>query len=58
MSVRTAAVQALIEETCPEEGIWGEHPDHEVSDWEYEVANGDTRLGYWEWVWARIDMGE
>jgi len=31
-------------------GTWGEHPDYPVSDWQYEVANGDTRLGYWDWV--------
>jgi hypothetical protein len=23
---------------------------HPVSDWQYEVANGDTRLGYAEWL--------
>lgn len=28
----------------------GEHPDYLVRDWQYEVANGYTRLGYWEWV--------
>jgi len=27
-----------------------EHPDHPLAGWRYEVANGDTRLGYWEWV--------
>lgn len=35
-------------------GYWGEHPDHPVEDWQYEVRNGDTRLGYWQWVAARI----
>ena len=24
-----------------------EHPKHPVEDWKYEVANNDTRLGYW-----------
>lgn len=28
----------------------GEHPDHPVSDWQGEVAKGNTRRGYWEWV--------
>lgn len=23
---------------------------HPVADWQYEVANGDTRLGYADWV--------
>lgn len=38
-------------------GSWGDHPDHSIEDWRYEVANNDTRLGYWEWVAARIDEG-
>ena len=31
-------------------GRWSSHPDIPVEDWKSEVANGDTRLGYWEWV--------
>jgi len=30
-----------------------EYPGYPVADWQYEVANGDTRLGYWEWAEAR-----
>lgn len=39
-------------DTHPELGddFWGEDPDHPVADWQYEVANDDTRLGYWDWV--------
>jgi hypothetical protein len=29
---------------------WDDHPDYPVKDWQYEVANGDTRLGYWDWI--------
>lgn len=36
-------------------GVWGAHPDHPVEDWQYEVANGDTRLGYWDWVAAQLE---
>ena len=32
------------------DGYWGEDPNHPVDDWKFEVANGDTRLGYWEWM--------
>lgn len=35
-------------------GVWGEHPDWPVEDWQYEVANGDTRSGYWVWVFNNI----
>lgn len=33
-------------------GYWSEggHPDYPVEDWQFEVTNGDTRMGYWEWV--------
>ena len=27
-----------------------EDPTYPVRDWQYQVANGDTRLGYAEWV--------
>lgn len=29
---------------------WAEDPEFPVSDWQYEVRNNDTRLGYHEWV--------
>lgn len=36
-------------------GYWGVgHPDYPPEDWQYEVANGDTRKGYWKWVFAQI----
>jgi hypothetical protein len=28
---------------------WEEVPGYPVKDWQYEIANGDTRLGYREW---------
>lgn len=34
-------------------GPWGEHPAHPLDLWKYEVANDDTRLGYWAWVEVR-----
>lgn len=33
--------------------FWGQDPDYPVSDWQYEVANDDTRLSYWQWVSAQ-----
>lgn len=35
-------------------GTWGEHPEAPLCDWRLEVANNDTRLGYWEWVAALL----
>lgn len=34
---------------------WGEHPEHTLIEWQEEVTNDDTRLGYWEWVLCRTD---
>lgn len=39
-------------------GHWGVHPDHDIDTWRHEVANDETRLGYWEWCEAREDNGE
>lgn len=39
----------------PPEGqsYWqSEDPDFPFADWQKEVANGDTRAGYWEWAQA------
>lgn len=36
--------------TPPAENPWTEDPEYPKEDWEYEVANGDTRLGYQDWV--------
>lgn len=30
-------------------------PDFPKSDWQYEVANGDTSRGYWEWLAVEIE---
>ena len=35
---------------------WADHQDYPVSDWQYEVANGDTRLGYWDWVISHVEQ--
>jgi hypothetical protein len=29
---------------------WADCSDYPREDWKYEVANGDTSLGYWDWV--------
>jgi hypothetical protein len=31
-------------------GNWGNHSRYPHSDWQHEVAENNTRLGYWEWV--------
>lgn len=38
----------------PIESIWSSHPDLCPEDWAGECSEGDTRLGYWEWVAAKV----
>jgi hypothetical protein len=39
-------------------GVWGEHLKHPKEDWEYEVSEGSTVLGYWDWVANQIEQAE
>ena len=36
---------------------WVEDADWPVVDWQYDVANGDTRLGYADWVEYNTEYG-
>lgn len=42
-----------LEEFIDKHGGWwdGECPDFPKADWRFEVANGDTVYGYWEWAY-------
>lgn len=35
-------------------GVWGEHPDYPVYDWQAETEYDYTREGYWEWVASKL----
>lgn len=34
---------------------WASDPEYPVSDWQYEVASGDTRNGYAAWIAVQRD---
>lgn len=36
-------------------GEWSEYPEFPRSDWQYEVANGDTQCSYWDFVAAKLE---
>ena len=36
-------------------GVWTVHPGYPPADWQYEVANGDTRSSYWDWVLSKME---
>ena len=35
-------------------GYWSEYPRYTVRYWQRQVANHETRLGYWEWVAVQL----
>lgn len=39
-------------------GTWGEHHTYTPADWRLDVANCDTRSGYWDWVLAQIEAND
>ena len=53
MSERCLGITVL--ERRPNSSIWEEDPDHPVNDWQHQVANDDTRLGYWSWAAVQKD---
>lgn len=51
--VRTETIDDLIKKSGDD--VWKSHPQFPRKDWMYEVENGDTILGYWEWVWVELE---
>ena len=45
----------VAELRCDNHGMWSFCPEFPVDDWKYEVANGETRRGYWEWANAKLN---
>ena len=35
-----------------------EHEIYDMASWRYDVANGDTLLGYWNWVNHNVESNE
>ncbi|MGX1201105.1 hypothetical protein [Marinobacter sp. MBR-105] len=40
------------------DNFWGSDPQFPVADWQQEVANDDTRLGYWDWVQVQREQAD
>lgn len=45
----------MIRSYSPDD-YWSVHPHFTVADWQAEVANGDTRTGYHEWVEGQMEL--
>ena len=50
-------VPALLKlrEKLMKENLWSNFPAFPKSDWRYEVGNDDTILGYWDWVFSKLE---
>lgn len=44
-----------VDATGQEYDLDNEHPEYTLEDWHYDVRNGDTQLGYTEWVLHNIE---
>ena len=38
--------------------VWDQHPTYLREDWAQEAHNGDTIIGYWDWVISQIEQAE
>jgi hypothetical protein len=37
-------------------GSWGQDDRYPRADWQREVSNGETNLGYWDWLLQQYDI--
>lgn len=54
----TATFPAGATVTALPDDHWASDPDYPVGDWQFEVSNDDTRLGYWDWVANKRDLAD
>lgn len=48
---------AMSKATATLEKKWGfEHPHYDRADWQHDVSEGNSRLGYWEWVQHALEF--
>lgn len=46
----------LAVDLSDQHGHWGSHRKFPVGDWKYCVDNDETRMGYWDWVAAQVEL--
>jgi hypothetical protein len=44
------SITVAVQPGGPYPAMWADDPQHPMSDWQYEVGNGDTLLGYRDWI--------
>jgi hypothetical protein len=37
-------------------GIWKENDKFPVADWQRDVSEDNTRLGYWDWLLGKLEI--
>lgn len=55
--MRCALTDDLVDEAALDDPVehWDSDPTYPVASWQEDVANGDTRLNYQEWIEAQRD---
>ena len=48
-------VAGALQAEYDEVDCWGSHPVHTYDAWKEQVADGQTRIGYWEWAANKLD---
>ena len=43
-----------IVEQLQQRDFWIEHDEHTRADWRAEVADQNTQLGYWDWLFHKL----
>ena len=48
-------LQLAINWLTANESHWDNHPDYPVEDWQHEVAEGNTRQSYRDWILSHAE---
>ncbi len=57
MMSKDKEIQKIVRETANDDW-WGEHPDWTREEWRLEIAERNTQLGYWDWVFHLIEAND
>ncbi len=52
-AIRTELTEKIVRQCV--DNLWGSCAQYPVAKWKQEVENGDTVLGYWEWVVSQAE---
>jgi hypothetical protein len=55
MTTKVEELHPEARELFEQAGYWAKsHKDFPLGDWKYEIGDGNTRHGYWEWLTLKL----